>query len=143
MLIGSYNHTLDAKGRVFVPARWRDDLGAAFVVTKGFDKCLIGMSLGNWNEFSQKLAALPLSDKKARDFVRYISSWAVDCEPDKQGRILLPAKLRNFAELDGEATLIGVTSRIEIWSSALWNAHDEQMESDYAEILEHVGELGI
>ena len=143
MLIGSYNHTLDAKGRIFVPARWRDDLGASFVVTKGFDKCLLGMSMERWEAFSQKLAALPLTDRKAQDFVRYISSWAVDCELDKQGRILLSAKLRKFAELEGEATLIGVTSRIEIWSSAHWQAHDERLEEGYGDILARMEELGI
>ena len=118
-------------------------MGPAFIVTKGFDKYLQAMSISRWEAFSQKMAALPLSDKKAQNFVRYMSSWAVDCETDKQGRILLPAKLRNFADINGEATLIGVTTRIEIWGAQLWDQHDAQMEEEYNEILARMEELGI
>lgn len=143
MLIGSYNHTIDTKGRLFVPSKWREDMGATFIVTKGTGKCLFGMSIDKWNVFSTKLASLPLADKQAQEFVRYISAWAIDCEIDKQGRILLPLKLRTFANLKEDATLIGVTSRIEIWDSAAWDEHDKEIETNYDDILQKMAQMGI
>lgn len=143
MLIGSYNHIVDQKNRLFIPSRWRDDLGGVFVITKGFDKYILGMSLEKWETFSAKMSTLPLLDKKAQDFVRYMSSWAIDCELDKQGRILLPSKLKSFAEIEMEATLIGVTGRIEIWNSKLWEKHSGGMEEGYDEIISRIEELGL
>ena len=143
MLIGSYNHTIDEKGRLFVPAKWREDLGSTFIVTKGTGKCLFGMSIDKWTAFSTKLASLPLADIEAQEFVRYISAWATDCETDKQGRILLPAKLRSFADLTDETTLIGVTSRIEIWNASEWERHDSAIASNYDEILRKMAQMGI
>jgi len=101
------------------------------------------MSLPEWEKLSAKLAALPLTDKQAQQFVRYLSSWATDCEVDKQGRILIPAKLRTFAQLDKEVTLIGVTNRIEIWNSAVWEAMDAEMESEYDEMMARMANMGI
>ncbi len=143
MLIGSHNHTVDNKGRLFIPSKWRDDLGTTFIVTKGFGKCLFGMSLPEWEKLSAKLSALPLTDKQSQQLVRYLSSWATDCEVDKQGRILIPAKLRAFAQLEKDATLIGVTNRIEIWNSTLWETMDTEMEAEYDEMMAGMAKMGI
>lgn len=143
VLIGSHNHTVDNKGRLFIPAKWRDDLGTTFIVTKGFGKCLFGMSLPEWEKLSAKLAALPLTDKQSQQLVRYLSSWATDCELDKQGRILLPAKLRSFAQLDKDTTLIGVTNLIEIWNAELWEAMDAEIEAEYDEMMASMANMGI
>lgn len=143
MLIGSHNHAVDGKGRLFVPSRWRDDLGDTFIVTKGFGKCLFGMSLAEWEKLSQKLAALPITDKQAQQFVRYLSSWATDCTLDKQGRILIPAKLREFAGLDKDTVLIGVTNRIEIWNANVWEEMDSEMEADYDDMMTRMAQMGI
>ena len=143
VLIGSHSHTIDAKGRLFVPAKWREDLGSPFIVTRGFGKCLFGMSLPEWEKLSQKMAALPLTDRKAQQFVRSLSSWAIDCELDKQGRILIPAKLRTFADLTYETTLIGVTNRIEIWNAQKWEEQDQEIEDEYDDILASMAQMGI
>ena len=142
MLIGSYNHTIDAKGRLFIPAKWREDLGSVFIVTKGFGKCLFGMSLAQWQVLAEKLASLPMADVEAQDFVRYLSSWATDCELDKQGRILIPPKLREVAQLEKDTTLIGVTSRIEIWNTANWEEQDQHMASQYDAMMRSMAARG-
>lgn len=142
MLIGSYNHTIDTKGRLFIPAKWREDLGSVFIVTKGFGKCLFGMSLSQWQALEGKLSELPMTDIDAQDFVRYLSSWATDCELDKQGRILIPQKLREEVQLEKDATLIGVTSRIEIWSSANWEEQDQRMASRYDAMMRSMAARG-
>lgn len=142
MLIGSFNHTIDAKGRLFIPAKWREDLGSVFIVTKGFGKCLFGMSLAQWMVLSEKLAALPMTDDDAQDFVRYLSSWATDCDLDKQGRILIPPKLREEAGLEKDTTLIGVTNRIEIWNTENWEQKDKQMAGRYDAVMRSMAARG-
>lgn len=143
MLIGSYNHTIDNKGRLFIPAKWRDDLGVSFIVTRGFGKCLFGMALAEWEKLTAKLAELPMTDANAQMFARYMSSWATDCELDRQGRILVPAKLRNFAGLEKDAVLVGLNSRIEIWNAGEWNKMDEMLDSEYDSMMAAMAQLGI
>ncbi len=134
MLIGSHNHTVDNKGRLFIPSKWRDDLGTTFIVTKGFGKCLFECPFPNGKTFRKALR--PAADGQAVPAASQIpSSWATDCEVDKQGRILIPAKLRAFAQLEKDATLIGVTNRIEIWNSTLWETMDTEMEAEYDEMM--------
>ena len=141
MLIGEYEHTLDAKGRISMPAKLRKDMGETFVVTKGLDGCLFAFSLEEWNNFEMKLKALPLSDKNARNFVRFFLSGATECEIDKQGRFLIPANLRNAASLEKEAIIIGVGTRLEIWDRATWLSKDEEISAD--EIADNMTMLGI
>ena len=141
MLIGEYEHTLDAKGRVSMPAKLRRDMGEAFIVTKGLDGCLFAFSQDEWMNFETKLKSLPLSDKNARNFVRFFLAGATECELDKQGRFLIPANLRKEANLEKEAVIIGVGTRLEIWNKETWLAKDEAISAD--EIAENMTMLGI
>ena len=121
MFMGEYNHTVDAKGRLIVPSKFREQLGEEFVVTKGLDGCLFVYENTEWKALEEKLHALPLTNANARKFSRFFLAGATTCEVDKQGRILLPAILREFAKIDKDAVLVGVGSRIEIWSREIWN----------------------
>lgn len=141
MFMGEYNHTVDAKGRLIVPSKFRENLGDEFVVTKGLDGCLFVYDNNEWNAFEEKLKTLPLTNKEARQFVRFFLAGAASLEVDKQGRILLPANLREFAGLDKEAVLIGVASRIEIWSKERYEGAVSY--GDVDEIAEHMTELGL
>ena len=141
MLIGEYEHTLDTKGRISMPARLRKDMGETFILTKGLDGCLFVFSQNEWNNFETKLKTLPLSDKNARNFVRFFLAGATECEIDKQGRFLIPANLRKEANLEKEAVIIGVGTRLEIWNKETWFAKDEEISAD--EIAENMTMLGI
>ena len=141
MLIGEYEHTLDAKGRVSMPAKLRKDMGETFIVTKGLDGCLFAFSQTEWLNFEEKLKSLPLSDKNARNFVRFFLAGATECELDKQGRFLIPGNLRLAATLEKEAIIIGVGTRLEIWDKNTWNAKENDISAD--EIAENMTMLGI
>ena len=139
--MGEYEHTLDAKGRISMPAKLRKDMGDKFILTKGLDGCLFAFSQEEWLNFENKLKLLPLSDKNARNFVRYFLAGATECELDKQGRFLIPANLRISANLEKEAIIIGVGTRLEIWNKATWKSKDEEISLD--EIAENMTMLGI
>lgn len=139
--MGEYNHTIDAKGRLIIPSKFRDTLGDEFVVTKGLDGCLFVYDNTEWSAFEEKLKSLPLTNKDARQFVRFFLAGATLAEVDKQGRILVPANLREFAGLEKEVVLVGVASRVEIWSKARWE--DTASYDDVEEIAEHMAELGL
>ena len=141
MLIGEYEHTIDAKGRLSMPSKLRRDMGEAFIVTKGLDGCLFAFSQEEWKNFETKLKSLPLSDKNARNFVRFFLAGATECEIDKQGRFLIPSNLRTAANLEKEAVIIGVGTRLEIWNRDVWTAKDEEISAD--EIAENMTMLGI
>ncbi|MBQ2934938.1 MAG: division/cell wall cluster transcriptional repressor MraZ [Lachnospiraceae bacterium] len=141
MFMGEYNHTIDAKGRLIVPSKFREALGDEFVVTKGLDGCLFVYDNKEWTAFEEKLKALPLMNKESRKFVRFFLAGAANVEVDKQGRILVPSVLREFAELDKDVVLVGVGSRIEIWSKTKWEDASEY--DDMEEIAEHMSELGL
>ena len=141
MLMGEYEHTLDAKGRISMPAKLRKDMGDIFVLTKGLDGCLFAFSKGEWLNFEEKLKSLPLSDKNARNFVRFFLAGATECEIDKQGRFLIPNNLRVAASLEKEAVIIGVGTRLEIWNKSVWNEKDKEISAD--EIAENMTMLGI
>lgn len=143
MLIGEYQHSLDAKGRLFIPAKFRDDLGDQFVIARGVGNCLFGMSLKEWDSFSQKLRTQPVTDVQVQKFVRVVFAGATDCEPDKQGRVVIPANLRDIAGLDKDVVIIGVMSRIEIWNKEAWIAYNESINDDYDEMIGKMAELGI
>ena len=141
MFMSEYNHTLDTKGRLIIPAKFRETLGEEFVISKGMDGCLFVYAGDDWNAFEQKLTSLPLINKEARQFARFFLAGAATVEVDKQGRILLPAHLREFAGLEKDVVLVGVGSRVEIWSKDKWieaNTFD-----DMEEIAEHMEGLGI
>ena len=114
MFMGEYNHTIDAKGRLIIPSKFRESLGEEFVITKGLDGCLFVYDNQEWNAFEEKLKALPLNKKDNRQFVRFFLAGAAQVEVDKQGRILVPGNLRDFAELEKDVVLVGVASRIDI-----------------------------
>ncbi|MCD8083212.1 MAG: division/cell wall cluster transcriptional repressor MraZ [Clostridiales bacterium] len=141
MFMGEYNHTVDAKGRLIVPSKFREQLGDEFVVTKGLDGCLFVYENSEWKALEEKLHTLPLTNANARKFSRFFLAGATTCEVDRQGRILLPAVLREFAKIDKEAVLVGVGSRIEIWSRDLWN--ESNTYDDMEEIAENMEGLGI
>ena len=141
MLIGEYEHTIDAKGRLSMPSKLRRDMGEAFIVTKGLDGCLFAFSQDEWKNFETKLKSLPLSDKNARNFVRFFLAGATECEIDKQGRFLIPSNLREAGKLEKEAVIIGVGTRLEIWNKDIWNSKDEEISAD--EIAENMTMLGI
>ena len=143
MLIGEYEHSLDEKGRLIMPAKLREDIGEKFIVTKGLDGCLFCFSQNEWNNFEEKLKSLPLTNKNARDFVRFFLSGATECEIDKQGRFLISSNLREYAQLEKDAVIIGVATRLEIWNKTNWNAYNSDNNISADEIAENMTMLGI
>ena len=141
MFMGEYNHTIDAKGRLIVPSKFRETLGDTFVVTRGLDGCLFVYDNEEWGIFEEKLKSLPITNKEARQFVRFFLAGAAEVEVDKQGRILVPNVLREFGELNKDVVLIGVASRIEIWSKERFEGMTAYEDMD--EIAEHMAELGL
>ncbi|OKZ92850.1 MAG: division/cell wall cluster transcriptional repressor MraZ [Eubacterium sp. 36_13] len=142
MFMGEYNHTIDAKGRLIVPAKFREILGDNFIVTKGLDGCLFVYPNDEWTRFEEKLKSLPLTNKNARHFTRFFLAGAAACEVDKQGRILLPQVLREFASLEKDVVLVGVASRIEIWSRERWDESMNTYDGDMDEVAENMESLG-
>lgn len=141
MFMGEYNHTIDAKGRMIVPSKFREQLGHEFVVTKGLDGCLFVYPNEEWHNIEEKFRTVPLTTKDARKFSRFFFAGAATCELDKQGRILIPPVLREFADLQKDVVSVGVLNRIEIWSKDNWlecNSYD-----DMDEIAEHMADLGL
>ena len=143
MLIGEYEHSLDVKGRLIMPAKLRQDIGEKFIITKGLDGCLFVFSENEWLNFEAKLKALPLSDKNARNFVRFFLSGATECEIDKQGRFLISSNLREFAGLEKEVVIIGVLDKIEIWSKDKWLKYSQLENLEADEIASRMENLGI
>ncbi|WHZ59722.1 division/cell wall cluster transcriptional repressor MraZ [Metabacillus hrfriensis] len=138
MFMGEYHHTIDAKGRMIVPAKFREELGETFVITRGLDQCLFGYPMSEWKLIEDKLKALPLTKKDARAFNRFFFSGAVECELDKQGRINLAAPLLQYAKLEKECVVIGVSNRIELWDKAIWDTYVTEQEDSFAEIAENM-----
>ena len=143
MFYGEYQHTLDPKGRVIVPSKFREELGDRFIITKGLDNCLFAYSSEEWTSLQAKLKALPLTNKDARAFTRFFFAGAAECEVDKQGRILVPQNLREYAGLDKDISVIGVSTRVELWDKIRWENYtgDENVSPDA--IAEKMAELGI
>lgn len=136
MFSGEYFHSIDSKGRVIVPVKLREALGDSFVVTAGLDGCLYMYSNEEWNSFADKLKTLPESKKETRQIQRYFFARAVTCELDKQGRILIPAKLREHAKLVKEVAFIGLLSKVEIWDKETWDNLDKDNEADIADKID-------
>ncbi|MBR1779714.1 MAG: division/cell wall cluster transcriptional repressor MraZ [Clostridia bacterium] len=131
MLIGEYQHNIDAKGRVAVPTKFRDDLGMRFYITKGLDGCLFVLQQNEWEKLEEKVRQLPIS--KARTIQRFFFSGAAEVQPDKQGRILIPQPLRDHASLTKEVTFIGTSNRVEIWDSDRWTSFNSAITEDSIE----------
>ena len=141
MFMGEYNHNIDTKGRLIIPAKFRELLGEEFIVTKGLDGCLFVFPKNEWEIIEKKLSALPLNNKSARKFTRFLVAGATLCEVDKQGRILIPGVLREFAELEKDVVLTGNLNRVEIWSKLRWteaNSYD-----DMDDVAEQMAEFGL
>ncbi|WP_353094081.1 division/cell wall cluster transcriptional repressor MraZ [Tissierella praeacuta] len=143
MFIGEYQHTLDTKGRIIIPSKFREELGEEFVMTKGLDNCLFVYPKEEWAVLEEKLKTLPLTNRDARAFVRFFFSGASECSLDKQGRVLIPSNLREHSKLDKEAVVIGVSTRMEIWSKEEWDAYNNDDNLSYDSIAEKMAELGI
>ena len=135
---GEYQHTLDTKGRLFIPAKLREELGDSFVVTKGLDECLFLYPLDAWKALEDKIRQLPMS--KSRNLQRFFLSAAADVTVDKQGRIFVPPVLRNHAKLEHDVTIIGVLDRAEIWDRQKWDEYNGQLDAgSIAEAMEDLG----
>lgn len=141
MFLGRYNHTLDAKGRLAIPARFREALAEGLVLTRGIDRCLALYPLDAWRPLAEKVSALPISDPDARNFRRMVFAEAADLTLDAQGRILVPPELRRYAGLEREALVVGVDSSIEIWSPDRWQSVEALMDSDGAAIAQRLASL--
>ena len=143
MLTGEYSHSIDAKGRLIIPSKFRVILGEEFVITKGLDGCLFLYPSNEWKIFEEKLRTLPLTNKNARTFTRFFLGSAVDGGLDKQGRALISSALRAFAGLEKDVVLVGVLDRVEIWDKAKWDENNAVVEDNMDEIASQMEDLGI
>ncbi|MCL1790636.1 MAG: division/cell wall cluster transcriptional repressor MraZ [Peptococcaceae bacterium] len=143
MFMGEFLHTVDDKGRIIIPAKFRDELGERFVMTKGLDKCLFVFPESEWLSVLEKLKTLPISQPKAREFVRFLSAGAAECEIDKQGRVLMPGNLKTYACLEKDAVVVGVISRVEIWSKSEWEPYSQRAEENSDVTAQSMADLGI
>ncbi len=142
-LIGAYRHAIDDKGRLTLPARIRDALGSAFVVTKGLDNCLFMYPAPEWEALDAKLRALPLTNREARQFVRVFYAGASECRCDAQGRVLLPAVLREYAGLEREGVVVGVSTRVEVWKPEAWAGYVQEGDAGYEDLADRMEGLGL
>ncbi len=142
MLIGEHWHTIDPKNRIMIPTKLRGELGATFMITRGLDHCIYAYPMVEWQRFETQLAALPETRSDARKFKRFFLSGATQVEMDKQGRVLIPANLVDYGQLDNEIVTIGMQNKLEIWSKETWTQYQEQ-EIDMDEVAEGMADLGI
>jgi len=143
MFIGEYHHTIDEKGRLSVPKKFRGELEKGLIITKGLDGCLFIYTNSEWEKMSIKLNTLPLTNKNAREFKRHMTSGAMDLEIDGQGRIILPEYLRDFSNIKKNVVVAGIAERIEVWDEAIWNKHEKEISGKTEEIAESMEGLGI
>jgi MraZ protein len=143
MLLGEYKHNLDTKGRLAVPAKFRGDLSAGAIITRGLDRSLFIFGTGEWESLVQKLTSLPLAQANSRAFVRLMLAGASDVRLDTQGRILIPDYLREYAGLKKQVVIAGLYNRIEVWDADNWKQYKSKTEAASDEIAEKLGELGI
>ncbi|WP_088005777.1 division/cell wall cluster transcriptional repressor MraZ [Indiicoccus explosivorum] len=143
MFMGEYQHTVDSKGRLIVPAKFRELLGDAFVITRGLDNCLFGYPMDEWRKMEDKLKALPVTKRDARAFTRFFFSGATEVELDKQGRVNIPPTLRAFANLEKDCVILGVSNRFEIWSQDAWETYFTESEDSFNDIAEELIDFDI
>lgn len=143
MFLGEHQHTIDAKGRLIIPSRFREGLGEKFVLTKGLDTCLFAYPMDEWKVLERKMRSLPMTRADARAFVRFFFSGAMECEIDKQGRVLISSNLRDYAQLEKEVVVIGVSSRVEIWARNRWEEYNTQSATSVEKIAEKMEDLDL
>ncbi|MEK7516205.1 MAG: division/cell wall cluster transcriptional repressor MraZ [Patescibacteria group bacterium] len=143
MFIGEYQHTLDEKGRLALPAKYRADLSSGAVVTRGLDRCLFLYPRNEWEKLASRLAALPIAQSNTRAIARLMLAGAMDVTPDKMGRMLIPEYLREYASLERSVVLSGLYNRLEIWNAGEWEKYKQATEAQSADIAEKLGELGL
>lgn len=143
MFMGEYQHSIDEKGRIIIPAKFREDLGEKFIVTRGLDNCLFVYPLVQWKILEEKIKELPTSHADTRAFVRMFFSGAVEAELDKQGRVVIPQHLREHARIERDAYVIGVSTKVEIWSKESWENYSNQAQQSYEAIAEKIIDIGI
>jgi len=131
MFLGEYKHTLDKKGRIIIPSRFRQELGDSFIITCGFEKCLTIYPMDRWEEISDKISNLPFVDRNVRSFIRLIYSKAVEVSLDKLGRIVIPQNLREYASLDKDAVINGILDNIEVWDKSIWEEYANKASDDF------------
>lgn len=136
--VGEYLHTVDLKGRAALPVKFRETLGPRFFIARGLDRCLFVYPSEEWALVLDKIKNMPLNQKESRDYQRYFLSGATDVEPDKQGRIVLPASLREYAGISKEVWILGVGTRVEIWDKEVWESKKIDIEKAFTEIAESV-----
>lgn len=142
MFVGEAQHTIDAKGRLIIPAKYREQLGEEFMLAKGLDGCLFIYPMEQWRELEGKLRALPLTQKEARSFARFFFSGANEGEMDKQGRLIIPQSLREYAQLTKECVVVGVDSRLEVWDLEKWRVYNDESEQSFEQLAEIIGQSG-
>jgi len=143
VFIGEYKHSIDEKGRLAIPSKFRNDLATGAVVTRGLDTSLFLFPKEEWGKLAQKLASLPLGQSNSRAFARLMLAGAMDVELDKQGRVVVPEYLRQYANLQKSAIIAGLYNRLEIWDEEKWEVYKKKVESDADAVAEQLGELGI
>jgi len=134
--MGEFQHSIDDKGRIIIPVKFRENLGEQFIITRGLDNCLFVYPMNEWSVLEQKLKSLPLMKSDARAFSRFFFSGATECELDKQGRVNVPNTLCEYAKFNKECVVIGVSNRVEIWSKSIWEDYFQQSEESFNEIAE-------
>lgn len=143
MFIGEYQHSIDTKGRLAIPAKFRSTLEHGAVVTRGLDNCLFLYSMEEWGKLAEKLSQLPISQANTRAFSRLMLAGAMDVQFDKQGRILLPDYLRAYAGIKKDVVVAGLLNRLELWDEITWKEYKSRTEKESIEIAERMGELGV
>lgn len=141
MFIGEYHHNLDSKGRLIIPAKFRDQIGDEIIFTRGMEGCIFGYPQAEWQKIEAKLAKLPLTQRSARKFTRLFYSGAMETEFDKQGRVNLTATLKEHADLIKECVIVGVSNRIEIWSEDRWQKFADEADDNYDDIAEDLDDI--
>jgi len=143
MFIGEYRHSIDSKKRLAVPSKFRNELKSKVVITRGLDKCLFVYPLKVWEELAKKLGSLPVGESTTRSFIRIMLAGAVDVEIDKQGRVLVPDYLKDYAGFNKNVVIAGLYNRLEIWDEKKWNIYKKSAEKNTDEIAEQLGKLGV
>jgi MraZ protein len=143
MFLGEYDHNLDDKGRLAIPSRFREELGDGVVITRGFERCLMGFPRTIWEQLAQRVSALSLGQGEARNLRRLLFSGAADVMLDRQGRILIPQNLREYAELGDQVIVAGLNTHFEIWATTRWNEVLENLDGSAGAMAEQLAALGI
>ncbi len=143
MLIGSFEHGVDAKNRIFIPAKFREELGSEFILVNGIGKCIFVFSQEQWHNFSEKFTSLPMTNKQAQLFMRKLYASATQREPDKQGRVIISNNHKEYAQIKDEAIIIGMGQRVEIWDKQVWEDYSSTDNEEYENALNMLSELGI